>query len=681
MKFEIYDIEVFKELFLYIGHDQASGKRVTFQLSRYADSMDAFLKYLEDSKIDYHVSFNGLNYDAQVIQYIIDNYEKWVNLDWLEKCIRIRRFSDECIERSRYELRMPYYNFSIKQCDLFRIHHFDNEARRTSLKWIQFSTDFENVEESPIDFNKEELSNDEILQIIKYCHNDVSSTLALYDLTRGDTDNELYKGRDKVQDRLDIIDEMRFPEIAMNWSDVKIGDMINMKTYKDLTRRSDNDIYNLKLNKKSRRGFTFGSCIPSYIEFKTPEFRAFFETIRKEKVRLGHDEESKEKRKKGFPFLYKGTTYNIAQGGIHSVEKHRVILPKDNEVLMDADVGSQYPNAIIKRELFPSHLGRLWLTGYSRTRDNRMFKKTFAKKEPDPIIKRKFEGVAEMLKLSLNGGGFGMLNMRESWQYDPFCAFSCTIGNQFEILMLVEAMELNNIHVISANTDGIVCLFDKSLLPTYYKLCTEWELKVGNNVMGKLEFTEYSKMYQSSVNDYLAIKIDPKEKDLNKLIKRKGDFLLDFEINKNKSRKIINMAVENYFLKNIPVEKTIMTNRNIFNFCIGVKAGKDFHYEAFERDGKRDIYHRMIRYYVSKNGKRLKKVKNEGSDSPGNDIMECEAGGWLCTVANIVDRGDDIRSYNINYKYYIDKANDRIRLIMGGNKKDPLPNKNQLQMF
>lgn len=675
MNFEIYDIEVYKELFLYIGHNVSTKKRYTFEVSRYRDDLDSFIKYIEEGSIDYQVSFNGLNYDAQVIQYILDNHERWINLTALEKCERIKRFSNDCIERSKYEQRMPYFNFSLKQCDLFRIHHFDNENRRTSLKWVQFAIDFENVEETPIDFNKENLTQVDILEIIKYCHNDVSSTLALYELTRGITDNEIYKGKDKIQDRLDIISEYQFPDYAMNWSDVKIGDQINLKSYKNLSRRTDNEIYNLKLNRKAKRGFTFKHCTPSYIEFKTPEFRNFFERISKEKVRLGHDEESKEKRKKGFPFTYNGTTYVIAQGGIHSNEKYRIIIPKDDEILMDADVGSQYPNAILKRELFPHHLGRLWLTGYARNRDERLYKKAWAKKETNEELKRKAEGVADMLKLALNGGGFGKLNESTNWQYDPFCAFSCTIGNQFEILMLVESMELNHIHVVSANTDGIVCLFKHDLLDTYYKLCTEWELKVGNAVHGKLEFTQYSKIYQSSVNDYLAIKT----KDNS--VKKKGDFLTDYEINKNKSRRIIALALEAYFLKGIPVEKTIMSSRNIFNFCIGAKSSKDFHYEAFDRDGTKVVYNRMIRYYVSKNGKRLKKIKNLDSDSPGNDVMECEAGGWLCTVANLIDNDDDIRSYNINYQYYINKANERIRLIMGGNKKDPLPNKQQISMF
>jgi hypothetical protein len=680
MTFEVYDIEDFPEFFLYVGYNVTTKKYVEFHMSEYRDDTYALAKHLEDKHIDYQVSFNGLNYDAQILQYFIDNYEKWVNFSSVEKCRKLKLFSNDVIERGKYDLRMPYQNFTNKQIDLFRIHHFDNENKRTSLKWIEFAIDFENVEESPVSFTTTKLTLDDISVIVKYCYNDVSATRELYYLTRGETDNKLYKNNDMIQNRFDIISEMGFPEWAVNWSDVGIGDQINLKLYKDLSRRNEQEIYKLKLNRKVKRGFTFGDCIPSYVSFSTPEFRMFHEMIKKEKVKLGHDIEAKKNAKKGFPFTYNGTTYTIAQGGIHSNEKNRIIKPTDRETCRDADIGSQYPNGIIKRMLFPSHLGQKWLNGYTWIRDKRMdFKATSKKKDISKAEKSKYEGLAEMFKLALNGGGFGKLNEQYNWQYDPFCAFSCTIGNQFEILMLIEMLELNKIHVISANTDGIVCLFDNSLSDTYYKICAEWEVKVGNDKIGKLEYTDYSLMIQSSVNDYIAVKKD--EPDETKRVKKKGDFSTDYLINKNKSRLIIPLALENYFLKNIPVEETIMRDRNIFHFCIGAKASKDFHYETYGRDNSKEVYHRMIRYYVAKDGKKLMKIKNPDSESPGNDVTSCEAGGWLCKIVNLIDVGDDIRSYNINYKYYIDKALERIKLIHGAKKKDPLPNKNQISMF
>ena len=131
--------------------------------------------------------------------------------------------------------------------------------------------------------------------------------------------------------------------------------------------------------------------------------------------------------------------------------------------------------------------------------------------------------------------------------------FYCTIGNQFEILMLIEMLELGKIHVIGANTDGILCLFDKSLEDTHNRICEEWEVIVGNNVRGKLEHTYFKALYQESVNHYIAIKEDDS-------LKIKGRFEIYGELHKNNSDKISRierLAVQEYFIKGIPVEKTI----------------------------------------------------------------------------------------------------------------------------
>ena len=128
-----------------------------------------------------------------------------------------------------------------------------------------------------------------------------------------------------------------------------------------------------------------------------------------------------------------------------------------------------------------------------------------------------------------------------------------TIGNQFEILMLIESLEENEIHVLSANTDGITSLFNKDKHELYYQICKDWEKVVGNDDMGQLEYVQYKKLIQSSVNDYIAIKTDDK-------MKCKGDFVSDFEIHKNKSARIIPLALQNYFSKGIKVEQTILNH-------------------------------------------------------------------------------------------------------------------------
>lgn len=318
---------------------------------------------------------------------------------------------------------------------------------------------------------------------------------------------------------------------------------------------------------------------------------------------------------------------------------------------------AQYPNSIVKRRLSPRHLGEEWLIGYKNIIERRLDAKKKYKETKDS----KYQSLQEAYKLSLNGGGFGKLNEENSWQFDPKAAMSVTIGNQIEILMLIEKLEINNIHVISANTDGIVSLFNKSDINKYYCLCKEWEVFVGNDIMGQLEYTEYKKIIQTSVNDYLAIGIDNK-------IKKKGDFVTEFELHKNKSKRVIPLALEQYYLNGIKPEEFIKSHKNIFDFCLGAKSKGKMSFIALDKKtGNEDILQRINRYYISNTGihllKRLppledKKISNQidifGSIDDGTREHEVES-GWLSTIYNTHIQ-KDIKDYNINYNFYIEGA-------------------------
>lgn len=220
--------------------------------------------------------------------------------------------------------------------------------------------------------------------------------------------------------------------------------------------------------------------------------------------------------------------------------------------------------------------------------------------------------------------------------------------------MLIEMMEMNGIQVVSGNTDGIVCYFPENKEEIYKKVCKEWEDKVGNHTMGKLEYTDFTHLYQEDINSYIGRKI--KRDNDNKIVgystKKKGRFLTELEMNKNKSKRIIALALEAYFIDGKDPIEFITNHKNIFNFCIGKKASRKLYYE--ELGGK--IHDKIIRYYVSKEGSILKKrgINNEGNPMDNH----CEAINkdfpWLgqpkITCFNIAKRKDD---YNINYSYYI----------------------------
>ena len=64
------------------------------------------------------------------------------------------------------------------------MHHWDNPAKRSSLKWIQYSMDWDNILEMPIHHSSAITTKEEIDTILEYCINDVRSTKEIYDRSK-----------------------------------------------------------------------------------------------------------------------------------------------------------------------------------------------------------------------------------------------------------------------------------------------------------------------------------------------------------------------------------------------------------------------------------------------------------------------------------------------------------------
>jgi hypothetical protein len=546
--------------------------------------------------------------------------------------------SNEVIQKANSNQWPDFKESSLptKQLDLFKVWHYDNKARMCGLKWLQFGMDWHNLEEMPIPhwtlIEDEATAN----SIISYCINDILSTKEFYNVTIGKTDNKLYKGVDKISLRKDV--ESQFGFRCINFSDVKIGDEI-MKS--DYIRNSGLHFQDIKNSIPSTiKLFNFGDCFPKYVNFKSKELSEFIDKLKDIVVDLNN--------KQDFKFEFGASKYTFAKGGLHSNDDPRIITPKNNDILRDADVGSMYPNAIRKRRLYPSHLGEKWLEGYERVIKNRLDAKSRFKETKD----KKYKAIDEAYKLALNGGSFGKTNQAMSWQFDPFVTMCVTIGCQIDLLMLIEMLEMSGIRVMSANTDGIVCLFRKDQEDKYNEICKKWEVIVGNNDMGNLEYVDYKLYAQTSVNDYIAIKTDGTPK-------HKGDFMVDFELHKNKSARIVPLALEAFYSKGINPRTFILNHENIFDFCLASKSIGSWHLE--HRGFSDGVYYsnnlqKINRYYISNHGGKLIKCNEDG-----REIQE-DAGKWVCTIYN-KHESKNIKEYDINFDYYIKRVYEIITKI------------------
>ena len=646
----IYDIETMQELFLIGIYNPETDVYTEFEVSKNANQLDGFMRFTEQHPDYYWVGYNNLRFDSQVIEWIIRNYEQWHELSALELAAKIAQKAADVIHDSDYDVFPEFREewLTLKQIDLFRINHYDNKNRRVSLKRLEFEMDLENIEEMPIHHTKTNMTDEEIQLTKDYCRNDIMASYAFYNVTTGNTDHPLYKGNNQIELRQDIQEEFGIP--CLNYSDSKIGDEMIKKFYCE-----EKNIQYSDLPKKGlfRTDVKVRHCIADYVAFQTPELQEFYKRIRKEVLTI------KDEFKESLEFY--NNTYTFAKGGLHTENKPKVFEADDDNIIVDWDVSSYYPAIIINNGRYPHHLGPEFLRGYKAMFDKRLELKPLAKKD------KKIKGIVGALKLAVNSV-YGKSSDMQSWIYDRQLTMFTTITGELSLLMLIEAYELAGIRVISANTDGVTIMVNKSLVDKMHEI-NKWWMDV---TQYELERTDYQKIIFSTVNDYLAIKTDGE-------IKKKGDFLTDFELHKNKSARIVPIALERFYVDGVPVATTIHNHANIYDFCLRQKASKDFHYEGHTKDGK-TIYNKLIRYYVSNTGEKLLKVKNENSDSTAVDVAQVEAGEWLCTVCNKLKPTHPLD--NINHAYYIERAERIIHKIQyEGKKRKVIVNPNQMSLF
>lgn len=662
----IYDIETFVACSLFGFKKIGKEEWYWFEISAYRTELDGLVKWLIDHPKSHIAGFNCISFDFQVCQYILDNHKKWYDLSSMQIVGLIADFAQEIINNQNYDIKPPYREdyLDVAQIDLGTIHNFFNENKRTSLKWIEFMTD-QIVDEMPFDHREPVLTQEQCDMVREYCAHDIRATEMLWYYTIGECDNILYKGKDKIQERLDAIQEFGLPPKAISYSDVKIGEAVNLIGYmKEAGISHMGKLYDLKKTRRKKE-FTFGECIPSYVKFRSKEMKAIRAKVNDVKVNLGG-------AKQEFPFVYKGLTYMVAKGGIHTENKPELLQSTDTYKLIEFDAGSQYPSSIVKRGKFPAHLGKEWLINYKRLIQKRLEAKTLGKTDA------RYKGIAETLKISVNGGGFGKTNDTYSVQYDPYVHFQCTIGNQFEILMLIEWMSDAGIDILSANTDGALCGVPVDKLDTFYKLCKKWEdtVLITECGIGELEYTEYTKYIMLNVNSYLAIKTDGTTKE-------KKDFLRDYLLEKNKSKKMTAIALYEYYMNGKTPEETINNHKYIYDFTIAVKANKDYFYRGVNRSiGKVNDYRKLVRYYCATAGETLYKIKYEHSDKTGPAQSFCNKKSKYQVLFNTGYNLENFDEYKVDTKWYIERTHEIIQKIDPEYKRSRIiAAKKQLQLF
>lgn len=436
-----------------------------------------------------------------------------------------------------------------------------------------------------------------------------------------------------------------------------IADKLITKFYAKETGLHESAFKNLRTN---RTALAFKRIIFPHIHFKTVQLQNILEDMKK--IVIYHT--NKDAFCKEFEFY--GTTYTLATGGLHSKDKPAVLKSTDKYVYTHRDVGSFYPSTMIAYNIAPKHLNqKIFINLLRNWRDTRI-----KCKHTNDEVARIVPGVhnklaAEALKIVINAI-YGKLGSDTYYLYDRLAQMQVTINGQLMALMLVEELELNGIHCVSANTDGIIvkCPRDK------IELCNTIERNWCETNKLTIDSEYYDLFVTRDINNYVDRQEDGKLEYKGALDPKQ--YLKDLK--KGYDMPVVAKAACDYFLNGTPVMETLRNHKDILDFCKTQNVGKQFEvvYQKVENGKVIDVRsQRHVRFYVSTKGVVIMK---ENVHDKKRSVL---ASGKPVIILNKLD-DKDIALRNIDYKYYYEEAYkiiNPIKLGISPNQKSNKDNK------
>lgn len=620
---EVYDIEVFPNFFCYTGINILTNKVIQYRISSNSRVNQLTSLVCHMSSLSAMIGFNNVNYDYPILHYLMQAASNFAKMPCDKLTYLIYLKSQQIIESEYSAIKQK--DVKIPQIDLYRIHHFDNKAKRTSLKDLEIVMQFPKVEDLPYSFNHM-LNSEEENKVMVYNINDVEATREFYNRTV-----EVIRLRQELGKQFNLN--------LINHNDPKIGASIFAKYICESLNIS---FYDLKDMRTNRPSIDLKQCILPFIKFKSKEFNKLLDKLNSTII-------SKTKNAFSESVIYKGFKYDFGTGGIHGCAKPGIYISTDKESIKTCDVTSLYPNLSIKNNFYPEHLGEQFVKIYETIFNQRdVAKKAYFHHSSLGLIDTRNKAINEGLKLGLNGV-YGKSNDNYSFFFDPRFTMQITINGQLLLAMLAEDLANAGFKILMINTDGLECIVPKEEELIYHTICAKWQQLTRLS----LEFDTYSKMIIRDVNNYISITKNGKRK-------YKGTFEIDKEYHKDPSNKIRTIALSKYFIEGIPIEDTIRSHTNVLDFCLRFKATHGWRSEVRTVNSDAtltvDRCQKTNRYFVSNKGGTYLKIHDDGREE------QIEA-GWYTKILNNYDSDVPLEDYNINYEYYINETKKVINVI------------------
>lgn len=665
----IFDLETFPNYFLAVFKSVSNKKLYYFEISDRLNQNKELYEFLH-FRCKGLIGFNNLNFDYPVLHNTV--------------LISTKHTAQSIYENVKTIINNKYSSIwesdtIIPQLDLYRVWHYNNKNKSTSLKWLEFAMRLPNVEDLPYAVGTE-LTFEQMDHIKEYCVNDIEATYKFYLKSLKHIElRKFYTNHESLS--------------LMNDSEIGMSKKIFGKY---LSKEMGISIKELNQLRTYRKKINIKDIIFNYIKFNDEINKSTLNKFNESVWEYNIDEEKALNSIK-FSVPYKNVVREYAEGGLHSFGKPGIYESNDEYVLCDVDFASYYPHISFRNKLHPRHIpepifNRIYEGFYTD-------RKLYSKKDPRNYV----------LKIILNGS-YGLSKDKYAYLYDPKWQLAICINGQLMLTLLTEKIfELCKFEpqIIFENTDGAMYRIKRSDLDNLNNAC-----KIVEEIVNiPLETQICEKIIARDVNNYINI-IDKNN------IKFKGVFEIDRDYHKNHSKRIVPLALANYYINNINVENTInnhikecdnstsivkewdydnnqpiyYNNYGIYDFCLGAKmkgSNELISREILSNTIIENKCSKMTRYYVSNTGVELIKVlpaleKNYLTETDKfkiktgtnqlnifdfiedditidpSDREENLESGYKCTIFNKFEQKNN---YNINYDYYINECNKIIKQL------------------
>ena len=454
-----------------------------------------------------------------------------------------------------------------------------------------------NIHETSVPFNiKRKLNPQEILETIKYCTYDVTELI------------EVFKERmDDFETHLAMINEFELPLKHISKTSAQLISVILGSVKKEYD--DEWDVYlpdTLRLSK-------YKVVADFFLRNKSTTNKLVIDVA--------------------------GVEHTFSDGGLHGAKPKFTYICKPDEMMILADATSLYPTLMLVYDLLSRSIS-----------DKKRFKHIY---DMNIELKRLDDPRRPIYKLICNTT-YGCSGDKYNSMYDPRNRRLVCIFGQVLLLDLIEKLE-PYIRLVQSNTDGILFIIKRKDFDVIDDIVHDWEERTGLT----MEFKYYEKIFQKDVNNYVAVPYGPLYDEKGKpRWKGKGAYVkklsrLDYDL------PIVNEALINYMVKNIPIEDTINSCNELIKFQKIFKLTSN--YEFVMHNGVK-YWNKSYRVFASKNKSDtyLGKSKCEGctiekfANSPDH-----------CFILNSDINGVDLPG-DLDKEWYINLAYDRLNQFMGG---------------